>query len=128
MGEEGHARVREHANQRRGEAAVKVDEAGAGGRRRRCGQGRESGGLFVVDLRADGRERRARVEAGFKREPHADDLQRVGEEYGGDAGKGTADQAAQGCFLSGGTDYLRADLLVCEEFDGRVGEYAEEGC
>ncbi len=64
---------------------------------------------------------------GFKGEAHADDFEGVGDEDAGDTRGGAADEAAEGRLVRGGGDADGAELLVGEEFDGGVGEDAQEG-
>ena len=84
------------------------------------------GGVFVVDLLADAREGGAGVALCFECEADADDFEGVGEEDGGDAGEGAADQPAEGGFLGFVFDDDGAYLLVGEEFDGCVREDTQE--
>lgn len=64
---------------------------------------------------------------GFKGETHADDFEGVGDEDAGDTRGGAADEAAEGRLVRGGGDEDGAELLVGEEFDGGVGEDAQQG-
>jgi len=133
--EEGHARVGEHAEEGRGEAAVEVDEAGArgdGGYSLRewgggCGVGLRVG-LFVVDLLADPDEAGAVVALRLEGEAHADHFQRVGEEDRGDARQRAAYEPPERGLVPVVGDHDGADLFVGEEFYAGVGEDSEEGC
>ena len=84
--------------------------------------------MLAVDLLADVGQRGAGVVFRLERESHADYFQRVGDEDGGHAREGTAREAAQRRLVHWGGDQDVPDLLVCEEFDGCVGEDSEEGC
>ena len=130
MCQEGHARIRQHTHQSRRKAAIEIHEAGT---RRRCGcrernRGRRFGGVLAVDLLTDIGQRGARVVLCLEGESDADYFQRVGDEDGGHAREGSAREAAQRRLVHWGGDQDVADLLVCEEFDGCVGEDSEEGC
>lgn len=64
----------------------------------------------------------------LERQSDADYFQRVRDEDGGHAREGSAREAAQRCLVHWGGDQDVSELLVCEEFDGCVGEDSEEGC
>ena len=71
--------------------------------------------------------RRAGLIFRFECQPHTDDFQRISNENACDARGGPTEQPAERCFVRGGGDEDGAELLVGEEFDGGVGEDAEEG-
>ena len=81
----------------------------------------------MVDLLADARERGAGVLLCFKCQTYADDFQGISKEDGSDAGEGAADEAAEGGFLRFVFDDGGANLLICKEFNGSIGEDTEEG-
>jgi hypothetical protein len=82
--------------------------------------------MLVVDLPTNAHEARVGVMLGLEGEAYADDLEGVGEEDRGDAGEGTADEAAEGCLLRTVPDEDSTDLLISQELDSRVGEDAEQ--
>lgn len=63
----------------------------------------------------------------LERQTHADDLERVRDEDGGDSRQRAAEQTPQRSFMSGARNQRGAELLVGEEFDGGVREYTKEG-
>lgn len=87
-----------------------------------------SGWVLVIYLHADGPETSPSYFFRLKRQPHAHDLERVREEDARHTCQGARKESAERGFVGFGGDEDGADLLVGEEFDGRVGEDAEEGC
>lgn len=71
--------------------------------------------------------RRAGLMFRFECQPHTDNFQRISNENARDARRGPTEQPAQRRFVRGGRNEHRAELLIGEEFDGCVGEDAEEG-
>lgn len=135
--EKGHSGVREHAGKGGGEAAVEVYEPASRGGKSRYGVAQRGGshggggdacGLFVVDLLADAGEGGPGFVLGFECQTHPYHLEWVRQHHARDSGECAAEETAQRGFILLGRDEEGTELLVGEEFDGGVGENAEQGC
>jgi len=63
---------------------------------------------------------------GLERQPNPDDLERIGEEDGSDAGQAARYQPAEGSLLIPRRNHDRSDLLIGKELDGGIGEDPEQ--
>lgn len=81
----------------------------------------------MVDLRADAPQAAPPYLLRLEGQAHPHDFEWIGDEDAGHAREGAAEESPQARLVLLGRDEDGADLLVCEEFNGGVGEDAEEG-